>query len=152
MADEHSDASWIQHVRQRCAAAPYEIEPFLQVVCSIRSSLDTEIIHALVRRLESALQEMPADSLENKRAMAALVNNSTRACGLAMRCPKTGLPARVYADYPVEAGRDSRFRLEVVDANGHRARTYTSREFPPLSLRSAAVAVSRDHSNEWRRR
>lgn len=94
----------------------------------------SEVARQLQPTLNSELQKMPQDSYAEKQALASWVNGQLRELGLAVKCPKTGRPANLVADIK-EAGSDvSRFRFEIRDENGKKARTLASRELPELEL------------------
>ena len=75
----------------------------------------------------------PHGKYEQKKALCRWANDQLRQIGLAVRCPKTGLPAIFVADtgpYP-ERGR---FRLKVTMPDGRLRHTLSTLEAPTVEL------------------
>ncbi|MCA9217362.1 MAG: hypothetical protein KDB27_30045 [Planctomycetales bacterium] len=89
-------------------------------------------------RVEPVLNEyvrlQPQDSLEQKRALASLINERLQALGLAIRCPITNAPAIIVADQRSDSPNISRFRLRARKPGGGRTTHGVWRELPPLEL------------------
>jgi len=92
----------------------------------------------MAARLTPALNRMArtfdVGTYAKKQDVASWVNTQLRPLGLALRCPKTGLPAIIVAD--LQGGIDDigRFRLEVRDKGGKRKRTTSSKEWTDLEV------------------
>jgi HEAT repeat protein len=94
-----------------------------------------EFAQRLTPLLNTHLRRAPQDTYIEKQAIASWVNAELRALGLAIRCPKTGRPAILIADIRSGGAETSRFRLEVVNENGRRERTFTTaHNLPELEL------------------
>jgi hypothetical protein len=95
-------------------------------------NLHDHVRAAIARSFESALNEraasLPGDTYEDKKVVARFVNSELREFGLAIRCPKTGLPAFLVA-HPGGRPGIGRYHLEVVEF-GKPRRTVTSSELP----------------------
>ena len=92
---------------------------------------------AVAERLEPALNDhlkgLPQASYGEKQELARWVNAELRRFGLAIRCPKTGLPAILIAD-PGDDPARGRFQLDVITAAGRNKRTVSSVQLPHLAL------------------
>jgi hypothetical protein len=94
-----------------------------------------EIAHRLAPLLNKHLHGLKQDTYTEKQAIASWVNSELRSLGLAIRCPKTGRPAILIADIRSGGEESSRFRLEIVNEEGRRERTFTTaHELPDLEL------------------
>lgn len=83
--------------------------------------------------LTERAKAFPQQDYEDKKALARFINSELRRFGLAIKCPKTGMPAFLVA-HPGGQPGIGRFHLEVTDS-GKPRRTVTSSEFPEsLSL------------------
>lgn len=108
-----------------------------QIVDSLKE-LEHEYRLAVAKRLQpllnQELQVQPKDSYAEKQSIASWVNRRLKEIGLAIKCPKTGRPANLFADIKQAGSEISRFRLEIRDEKGHKVRTYNSRSLPELEL------------------
>jgi hypothetical protein len=77
------------------------------------------------------LRSLPIETIGEKREAVRAVNGRLRSLGLAIRCPKTGLPARLVA-HPGNHPEQGRFQIEILGAE--RRRTVSAPEPPPLEL------------------
>lgn len=94
-----------------------------------------ELVRKIEPLLNAHLQTMPQDTLPEKRSLAIWVNRELRELGLCIRCPKTGAPAILVADFSSAAEENvSRFRIDSRQSEGHRKRTTTSYSVPKLEL------------------
>ena len=111
------------------------------------SAVNHEIRHALAARLEPALnaaiQEMPHDTYEEKKALARWINEEVRQFGLAAKCPKTGRPAILLAG-PGDDPMKGRFQFDIITPEGKRKRTVSSVILPVIALTEAPVRRSAD--------
>lgn len=103
--------------------------------------LDVGIRNMIARSLGPALNEHLAaaaqSTYDEKRALARWVNGELRSLGLAIQCPKTGLPAFLVG-HPGGAPGVGRFHIEVVES-GQVRRTVTSTSLPVLALMAEPV-------------
>ena len=92
---------------------------------------------AVAERLEPAinahLRNIPWATYGEKQSLARWVNAELQRFGLAIHCPKTGLPAILLADPGDDPGR-GRFQLDVITAAGRHKRTVSSVTLPRLAL------------------
>ena len=114
-------------VPQDCPALIAEMERFQH-----------EFRVALAERLEPVLnayvRQLPQDTYEDKKALARFVNAQLSPLGLAVRCPKTGMPSIIEADANDASGKVSRFRYFARRPEGRRVRTVSNKELPVLEL------------------
>ncbi len=85
--------------------------------------------------LNTHIASLPKDSYEEKRQLAIWLNSELRSLGLAIRCPKTGLPTYIHA----HIGREptvGRFRLDYWDGSV-RQHPASFNELPPLDFIAA---------------
>ena len=82
--------------------------------------------------LAAFLRSLPIDTLAQKRAAVRAVNIRVQSLGLAIRCPKTGLAARLVA-HPGNHPDRGRFQIELL-GDPPRRRTVSSPDVPPLEL------------------
>jgi hypothetical protein len=82
--------------------------------------------------LTAFLRSLPIDTLAEKRGAVQAVNMRLRSLGLAIRCPKTGLAARLVA-HPGNHPERGRFQLELL-GDPPRRRTVSTPDVPPLTL------------------
>lgn len=98
-----------------------------------RETLHEEVAHQLEPVLNQHVQDMPKESFEEKRDLSRWLNAELRNQGLAIRCPKTGKPAMLFAD----AGHDpstGRFQLTLISDQDGRRRTKSSSELSEFEL------------------
>jgi hypothetical protein len=89
-------------------------------------------------RLNAHLNSIPQDTLVEKQALATWLNEQLRAIGLAIKCPKTGLPGILKADFKDSANDSvSRFRVEVWDPGRGRYQSFSSNTLWDLTLMEA---------------
>lgn len=127
---------WQAAIRQRLfASLPEEFAGRYKLVTRINHAFRAELAATLQGSLNDHLAAMPQDSLAEKQALASWVNEHLRLLGLAVRCPKTGLPGTLLADFQDAAHEDTtRFRVEVRDRTGRRFKSYTSPSLFDLTL------------------
>ncbi len=87
--------------------------------------------------LNAHLRTLPRATLSEKKALSSYINAELRALGLSIKCPKSGRPAIIWADFQ-DAQHEgvSRFRLEARREEGRRGVTSSSFELPQLELMS----------------
>jgi hypothetical protein len=89
----------------------------------------------------------PHQSYEQKKALCRWANEQLRELGLAVKCPKTGLPAIYVADTGPHPER-GRFRLKVTTEDGKLRHTLTALEVPTVEL--MPDPPRREKFAEWR--
>jgi len=85
--------------------------------------------------LNAHIASLPKDSYEQKRQLATWLNTELRSLGVAIRCPKTGLPTYLRA----HIGREptvGRFRLDYWDGSV-RQHPASFNELPPFEFIAA---------------
>lgn len=105
-----------------------------RIACrTLHSMIRSAVVIAFEPVLNEMAQSLPQATYEEKKALAKWVNAEIRELGLAIRCPKTGLPGilRGHAGGIPGVGR---FHVEVTDAQGVQRRTVTSTTLPKLDL------------------
>jgi hypothetical protein len=89
----------------------------------------------LAPALNAKMQAMPHDTLDQKKELGQWVNDELEPLGLAVRCPKTGLPAKLRG-LPGNWPGVGRFGIEVY-SDGKRRMTTVSDKLPELTLTDA---------------
>ena len=82
--------------------------------------------------LVAFVRALPIETLAEKRTAVKAVNGRLRSLGLAIRCPKTGLAARLVA-HPGNHPERGRFQIELL-GDPPRRRTFSTPDPPPLEL------------------
>jgi FHA domain len=128
---DHPDTSLDRLLSNVPKNAPYEeqAEAASQLTHEVRLQLASRIAPAF----NAAIQAMPQDTYDQKKELAAWVNAELGRFGLAVKCPKTGLPAKLHGDtgnYP-ETGR---FQFQVSTDSGRPHRTVNTPDLPVLEL------------------
>lgn len=121
---------------------------------SLKARLDAEnaafrgkLAAELAPALNARIQEMPHETYEQKKALANWVNEQLDSLGLAVKCPKTQLPARLHGDtgsWP-EIGR---FQFQVATGKGRPTRTVSTDKLPVIELVDASS--SKELQGDWR--
>jgi hypothetical protein len=73
--------------------APYEEKA--EQLAGLSHEVRQRIAAELAPALNSRIQKMPHDTYEKKKELARWVNDQLEPLGLAVQCPKTGLPAKL---------------------------------------------------------
>ncbi len=118
------------------------------VLLDFESSAREAIARALSPHFVYHVTFMPQETYDEKRELAKWVNGELRRFGVAIRCPKTDLPAFLVAD---PGGRPGfgRFQLEVtLDGKPHRS--VSSGTLMHLSLMAAPVKRDADSPDRGR--
>jgi hypothetical protein len=92
------------------------------------------VAHRLAVPLNARLQKQPQDSYQEKQEIVSWVNKELRELGLAIRCPRTGRPAILVADFRDNADDSSRFRFESRNDDNRRTRTFSGNHLTDLVL------------------
>lgn len=124
-------------LRRTLANLPRDYFSAAETVRALRAVFQAEIASAMEPRFNEHIRAQPRHDYDDKRTLAGWINRELRDLGLSVRCPDSGRPATLLADYRADSGRESRFRIETIDAKGHRRRTFTSADLPYLGLRGA---------------
>ncbi len=128
-------ATWQSRVAETVRGLPEGYADARVMAMALRQELVAALAAAVQPRLNAHLRSMPHETYGEKQALATWVNHELHnELGLAIRCPRTGRPAILIAD--TRDGKDvqGRFRLEVHDERGRKARTYTASALPDLEL------------------
>jgi len=99
----------------------------------VRELVHEEIAERLSKPLNEHLAQIPHATLHEKQDLARFANAEMRCLGVAIRCPKTGLPAMLHANSGHDATK-GRFQFSVIDHKPHPTRTVTSQTLPMLVL------------------
>lgn len=114
-----------------------EVAPML---AEISRECRGQIAARLQPALNAHLQAMPHDDYEGKKEVARLANSEAERFGLAVKCPKTGLPAKLRAQTGNWPGI-GRFAFEVY-VDGKRSTPSASDKLPELELIDVNAEVS----------
>jgi hypothetical protein len=119
---------------------PDDYEGIAAALSCITHAYRQHIAEQLCPALNARIQAMPHDTYEQKKELAAWVNAELGRFGLAVKCPKTGLPAKLHGDtgnYP-EIGR---FQFQVSTDSGRPHRTFNTPDLPVLELVDSTPAL-----------
>ena len=115
---------WIKRTETLLASLPEDYgrryAQMVELSHTFRASLAAAMEPLLNARLKA---KTPQDTYEQKHALVAWVNHELRLLGLAIRCPKTGLPAILVADTQDAEHSTIRFRLQIRDTHGKQKKT-----------------------------
>ena len=92
-----------------------------------------EAARVLQPAINDRAAEMPHEKYEDKKRLAKWVNAELRRMGLAIRCPRTGIPCYLMGNPGGQPGF-GRFLLEYTDEEGKRRHPLTSVTLPHLDL------------------
>lgn len=99
-----------------------------------RELLHEEIAHQIEPLFNARVASMPQETLRAKQGLARWVNAELRTSfGLALRCPRTSLPALLHAD-PGSNPSKGRFQIELMGEQNARKKTVSSATLPYLGL------------------
>lgn len=104
-----------------------------------------QIAAELAPALNAEIGTMPHETLEQKKALADWVNGQLEPLGLAVKCPKTGQPAKLKGDVGDWPGV-GRFQFQIHEGS-KRVRTLTANELPELQIIDAMPA--RETQVDW---
>ena len=113
--------------------APYEetAEKLGELNHDVRQLIAAELAPPLNARIRA----MPHETYEEKKALAQWVNDQLEPLGLAVKCPKTGLPAKLRAQTGNWPGV-GRFAIEI-KIDGKQKTPTVSDKLPELTLTDA---------------
>lgn len=80
------------------ADLPTDFHERYEAIETIRHAFHRELASALQDSLNTHLASLPQDSPDERKELTAWLNLHLRQVGLAVRCPVTGLPARLQVD------------------------------------------------------
>lgn len=141
MAENDEKPDWIVYLRHDLAALPADYEASYAEIVKCRHQFFREISQALEGRLNAHLHTLPRETLAEKRNIATMVNRDLRELNLCVRCPHTGSPAILVADFSGHSDGTSRFRYEMVSETGRRLKKLASRDVPTLELQEAPQRI-----------
>lgn len=129
-----------EHPGAAVTAAP-ETAPYQELARSARErthAFRQQLAAELAPALNAHIRTMPHEALEQKKELARWVNDQLRPLGLAVRCPNTGLPARllgIAGSYRPEVPGGT-FCFETY-TDGKQRKTAYSDALPELTLTDA---------------
>src|SRR5262249_4685112 len=109
------------------------VEKLAGLTHEVRQGVAEELADALNERIRRP--DMPHDTLEEKKAICDFVNGELEPLGLAVRCPNTGLPAKLKATSGSYIGT-GRFYFEIY-VDGKQKKSAYSDTLPSLHLMDA---------------
>jgi len=130
--DEESVNRWGERLKQLLQSMPLDYRQASADANQLSRLFHSELAQALTPRLNAYLANIPKSSLAEGRALATFCNFELAKLHLAIRCPKTGKEATLFADARSTDRDAPRFRLHLRGAN--QTRTQTSVEMPTLEL------------------
>lgn len=113
--------------RVRALLEPDASQPFSRRISrlkNLRQLVHEEIASELQDAFNAQIRSMPHQTYPQQRALVIWVNSQLRDLGLAVRCPKTGLPGILIADTSSPDSTVGRIRMDVRDDSGRRIRTH----------------------------
>lgn len=128
--------SFDEKIRDLIGELPEDYEGRAAALSAFSSAASQHIAEELAPALNAHIQAMPHDKLEQKQELAEWVNRELERFGLAVQCPKTGLPAKlrgIAGNWP----GIGRFGFEVY-IDGKRKWPTVSDKLPYLQLTDAS--------------
>jgi hypothetical protein len=135
----NDEGGWLVALRKTLEAMPSDYRQRYEQIAQMRHDIQREIARAIEAPLNEYLPTLPQQTFEEKQQLATMVNNDLRLLNLRIRCstPTGNYLAILVVDYRDHAGKDSRFRLQIVGPKGTRLRKNSSPTIPPLELMEA---------------
>jgi len=133
-----SDPAWLTHLRDALAALPADYSASYKQITRIRHEFLAELSAAIEGRLNAHVHQLPQETLAEKQQIASKVNGDLRLLNLCLRCPATGNPAILVADFRDDEEKTSRFRFQIVGPSGRQLKKAASRHLPPLVIQESA--------------
>jgi hypothetical protein len=121
-------------LRAALDALPADYEATYRQISQMRHQFLAEMSAALEGRLNPHVQQLAQETLAEKQQIAMSVNRDLRLLNLCVRCPATGHPAILVADYRDNEDKTSRFRFQIAEASGRHLRKAASRRLPTLVI------------------
>ena len=124
----------------------------VDAVEKLQGEFKRQIIARLLPPLKEEMQRMPHESYEQKKEIVRFVNSNLRRLDLAVKSPKTGLPA-TFRPFPGNHPEVGSFQLRSEDADG-REKTFTTPDLATLldNFELVEAAPRREALSEWRDR
>jgi len=114
---------------------------------ALRQQLAAELAPAINARIRQP--DMPHDTLEQKKMLAAWVNDQLEPLGLAVQCPNTGLPAKLRGITGNWPGGTGAFCFEIYE-DSKRRKSASSMTLPVLKLMDASPETQME--TVWQKR
>lgn len=116
----------------------------------LRTRVHEHIAREFEPLLNAHVAQLPQSTAAEKQVLVRRVNDVIRALGLAIKCPKTGMPGMLHADHGANAP-NGRFQIHVFGSSLGRARSMSARDLFQLTL---IPDVSRRHplAEYWSKR
>lgn len=121
-----------EKLRELTVGLPEDYVSRAAALSAINSAVREHFAAVLTPALNTHIQAMPHDDLEGKKKVAEFVNSEAERFGLAVKCPKTGLPGKLKASTGHWPGR-GRFHFEVY-IEGKQKKPAFSDTLPELML------------------
>ncbi len=118
--------------RKRKTAAGEDVEGLYRELLGESLAFRERLAAQYAPELTAFLRSFPLETLAQKRTAVRAVNGRLKSLGLAIRCPKTGLAARLVA-HPGNHPDVGRFQFELL-GDPPRRRTVSTPDPPPLEL------------------
>lgn len=118
-------------------ALPSDYHVRREALSALEAAARAAIGHALESAMNAHAATLPQSTYDEKKALARWVNHELREFRLALKCPKTGLPATLVG-HPGWDPAVGRFQFEVVEKGRRPRRTFSSVTLPPLELLAEA--------------
>lgn len=120
-------------LKELTSSLPADYEGRLAALSEIAATVRAEVAIQLQPVLNAKIQAMPHENYKQKKELAHWVNGQLEPLGLALKCPKTGQPAKLYGDIGARP-QIGRFQF-VVSIPGERPkRTLSADVLPELIL------------------
>lgn len=144
---EESEERSVKHIIQLLQQSRFRT---YDDVAAWRNDLQASVRGVVARRLAPALNqklgEVPEISVTDKQELCRWVNQEVRSSGLAIRCPKTGLPAALHVDPGYSPA--GRFQIQLLGKNTGRKRTVSSTTLFPIELMDYPI-LSELETTSW---
>ena len=131
-------SSLVGKLKELIGSLPDDNHGRMAAIISVNAAFRKEIAEAVAPALNAEVRAMPHADLDGKKAVCDFVNGELERLGLAVKCPKTGLPAKLKGN-PGNRPEIGRFAFEVY-IDGNRERSAYSDKLPELQLIDANPA------------
>src|ERR1700722_1637331 len=105
-----TETDWLTPLQAALANLPEDYAAAYETIGQMRHAMLKELAAALEARINTYVQSLPQTTYAEKQEIAKKVNHDLRSLSLCLRCPATGGPAILAADFRDNEELNSRFR------------------------------------------
>ena len=124
---------WTKTFRKMFSQLPDEFAEASRLAKELSTVFHSEMARELSASFNAHIQSLPQNSYDDKQSIATWANRELHRLHLAIRCPKSGKPALLIANYRQRGDDRPRFKIECRHSEG-RTNTIFSGALPELEL------------------